>query len=154
MLRSLLTLALACTVACTPGRESMKDPHLIDFATRYTAAWSSHSPSGVASFYADSGSLTINDGAPAIGRPSIEAAAQSFMTAYPDLVVKFDRLEPKGNRLLYHWTFIGTNTGVGGTGNQVRISGYEDWKIGQDGLIADSIGHYDAHEWERQVSGR
>ena len=31
------------------------------------------------------------------------------MTAYPDLVVKFDRLEPKGDRVLYHRTFIGTN---------------------------------------------
>jgi len=154
MLRSLLTLALACTVACTPGRESMKDPHLIDFATRYTAAWSSHSPSSVASFYADSGSLTINDGAPAIGRPSIEAAAQSFMTAYPDLVVKFDRLEPKGDRVLYRWTFIGTNSGPGGTGNPVRISGYEDWKIGPDGLIAESRGRYDAADWERQVKRR
>jgi hypothetical protein len=26
------------------------------------------------------------------------------MTAYPDLVVKFDRLEPKGEGVLYHWT--------------------------------------------------
>ena len=127
---------------------------LVDFAARYTAAWCAHDAEKVATFYSESGSLAINDGAPAVGRRAVATAAQSFITAYPDLVVKFDRLEPKGNRLLYHWTFIGTNTGVGGTGNQVRISGYEDWKIGQDGLIADSIGHYDAHEWERQVSGR
>jgi hypothetical protein len=40
-----------------------------------------------------------------------------------------------------HWPstpFIGTYTGPGGMGNQVRISAYEDWKIGPDGLIADS----------------
>jgi hypothetical protein len=42
-------------------------------------------------------------------------------------------------------------TGPGGTGNRVRISGYEDWKIGADGLIADSKGHYDAQDWDRQV---
>jgi len=76
------------------------------------------------------------------------------MTAYPDLVVKFDHLEPKGDRILYHWTFTGTNTGPGGTGNQVRISGYEDWKIGSDGLIADSKGRYDAQDWDRQVNRR
>jgi hypothetical protein len=127
---------------------------LAEFATRYTAAWCGHSASSVAAFYSESGSLTINDGAPAIGRKAVEGAAQSFITAYPDLVVKFDRLEPRGDRVLYHWTFTGTNTGPGGTGNQVRISGYEDWKIGSDGLIADSKGHYDAQDWDRQVNRR
>jgi SnoaL-like protein len=125
-----------------------------ELAARYTAAWCRHSASGVAAFYSESGSLTINDGSPAVGRKAVESAAQSFMTAYPDLVVKFDRLEPKGNRVLYHWTFIGTNTGPGGTGNQVRISGYEDWKIGSDGLISESEGHYDAQDWDRQVNRR
>jgi len=127
---------------------------LLDFATRYTAAWCSHDAARVAGFYAESGSLSINDGAPAVGRKAVEAAAQSFMTAYPDLIVKLDRLEPRGNRVLYHWTFIGTNTGPGGTGRQVRISGFEDWKIGQDGLIADSKGYYDAHDWDRQARGQ
>jgi hypothetical protein len=35
-----------------------------------------------------------------VGRKAVERAAQSFMTAYPDLVVKFDRLEPKGDRIV------------------------------------------------------
>ena len=125
---------------------------LVDFAARYTAAWCSHNAKRVARCYSESGSLTINGGTPAVGRKAIEAAAQSFMTAYPDLVVKFDRLEPRGGRVLYHWTFNGTNTGPGGTGNQVRISGYEDWQIGPDRLIAESKGHYDARDWERQVN--
>ncbi len=130
----------------------MNESQLVDFATRYTAAWCSHSASDVAAFYSESGSLSINDGAPAVGRKAVADAAQGFMTAYPDLVVKFDRLETKGDRVLYHWTFTGTNTGPVGTGNQVRISGYEDWKIGPDELIADSKGNYDAREWDRQVS--
>ena len=75
---------------------------LDEFATRYTGAWCRHSASSVAAFYSESGSLTINDGPPAVGRKAVERAAQSFMTAYPDLVVKFDRLEPKGERVLYH----------------------------------------------------
>jgi hypothetical protein len=66
-----------------------------EFATRYTAAWRSHSASSVAAFYSESGSLTINDGPPAVGRKAVESAAQSFMTAYPDLVVKFDRLHQR-----------------------------------------------------------
>lgn len=74
------------------------------------------------------------------------------MTAYPDLIVTFDRLEPKADRVLFHWTFIGTHSVPGGTGNRVRISGYEDWRIGPDGLIADSKGYYDARDWDRQVN--
>ena len=132
----------------------MNESQLVEFATRYTAAWCSHSASAVATLYSESGSLSINGGAPAVGRKAVGDAAQSFMTAYPDLVVTFDRLEPKGNRVLYHWTFIGTNAGPGGTDNQVRISGCEDWKMGQDGLIADSKGHYDAQDWDRQVKRR
>ena len=132
----------------------MNEVRPVDLATRYTAAWCSHDASRVAAFYAESGSLAINDGAPALGRQAVETAVQGFMTAYPDLIVRFDRLEPRDGRVLYHWTFIGTNTGPGGTGNRVRISGYEDWKIGPDGLIAESKGHYDAQDWDRQLKNR
>jgi hypothetical protein len=148
------TLTLGAAAACTPLKGPMNQPALAEFAARYTAAWCSHSASGIASFYSPSGSLTINGGVPAVGRGAVEAAAQSFIVAYPDLVVTFDGLEPRSDRVLYHWTFVGTNTGPGGTGKRVRISGYEDWKIGPDGLIRDSQGHYDAHDWDRQVSGR
>src|SRR5215470_1403250 len=103
------------------------ESRLVEFAARYTAAWCSHSAASVASFYSESGSLSINGGIPAVGRKEVEDAVQIFMTAYPDLIVKFDRLEPRDERVLYHWTLIGTHTGPGGTGNQVRISGYEDW---------------------------
>jgi hypothetical protein len=51
----------------------------------------------------------------------------------------------------YHWTLSGTNTGPGGTGNPVRISGYEEWRLGGDGLIAESQGHFDAGDYQRQV---
>jgi len=33
----------------------------------------------------------------------------------------------------------------------VRISGFEVWKIGEDGLIAESRGHFDAAEYQRQL---
>lgn len=124
-----------------------------DLATRYTAAWCNHDAASVASHYAERGSLRINDGSPAVGRTAIAAAAQRFMTAFPDLVVEFDGLEPQGNRVLYRWRLTGTNTGPGGTGKRVRISGYENWRIGSDGRIAESEGHYDARDYDRQVQG-
>ena len=51
----------------------------------------------------------------------------------------------------FHWTLTGTNTGPGGTGKRVRISGYELWKIDNDGLIGKSKGHFDSAEYERQL---
>src|SRR5713101_1133799 len=125
------------------GGDSTK---LNDFATRYTAAWCSQNAASVASFFAKDGSLTINQGRPSVGRAAISAAAQEFMTAFPDMVVKMDRLGVDPGRITYHWTLIGTNTGPGGTGKAVRISGYEEWRIGDDGLIAESKGHFDEAE--------
>jgi len=124
---------------------------LNQFANRYTAAWCSQHAASVASFFAVDGSLKINDGAPAIGREAITSSAQGFMTAFPNLVVKMDRLAVNGTRTEYHWTLTGTNTGPGGTGKFVRISGFEEWRFTPDGLIAESIGHFDAAEYQRQL---
>jgi uncharacterized protein (TIGR02246 family) len=131
----------------------METARLREFATRYTAAWCSQNPSSVASFFAENGSLTINQGEPSVGRAAITSAAQGFMTAFPDMVVQMDSLGLDGSRVIYHWTLTGTNTGPGGTGRAVRISGYEEWTIGADGLIVRSLGHFDEANYHRQLEG-
>jgi len=73
-------------------------------------------------------------------------------TTFPNMVVTFDKLEPRDGAVAFHWTLTGTNTGPGGTGNKVQISGYELWKIDNDGLIGESKGHFDAADYERQLS--
>jgi uncharacterized protein (TIGR02246 family) len=122
------------------------------FAERYTAAWCSHDAARVASFFAPNGSLTINHGTPSVGHTAITAAAQEFMTAFPDLKVTMDDISANNDRAIYRWTLAGTNTGPGGTAAHVRISGYEEWRIGDDGLIAQSLGHFDAAEYQRQLN--
>lgn len=122
-----------------------------NFAESYTAAWSSRDAARVASFYAVDGSLSINGGAPAAGREAIRAVAQSFVTGFPDLQVFLEEVRAEGERAVYHWTLAGTNTGPGGTGRAVRISGYEVWRLGEDGLIAESRGHFDAEDYRRQL---
>lgn len=129
----------------------MESKALNDFATRYTAAWCSQHAASVASFFEEQGSLQINEGAPAVGRAAITNSAQSFMTAFPDIVVRMDRLVVKGATPEYHWTLTGTNTGPGGTGKFVKISGFEEWRFGPNGLIAESLGHFDAADYERQL---
>ncbi|MBS1805227.1 MAG: nuclear transport factor 2 family protein [Acidobacteria bacterium] len=129
-------------------------PELRDFAERYTAAWCSQDPDKVAAFFSPNGSLAINGGPPSLGRAAISQAAKSFMLAFPDLCVGMDRLAQAGERIEYHWTLTGTNTGPGGTGRTVRTIGYESWSIGADGLIDESVGSFDADDYERQISGR
>ena len=155
------------------------------FAKRYAEAWCSQNPKRVAAFYAENGSLSVNDGPPAVGRAAIAREAQAFMITFPDMVVTMDDVTPEspvGGRsscdAVFHWTLTGTNTGPGGTGKRVRISGYELWKIDNGaggsratwtgkpervgeqggesingGLIAESKGHFDSAEYERQLSG-
>jgi len=124
---------------------------LNDFARNYTQAWCSQNAASVAAFFSENGSLKINDGAPSVGRTAITAAAQGFMTAFPDLVVAMDSVSLDGRRVVYRWTLTGTNTGPGGTGKAVRISGYEEWTFGADGLIAESTGHFDETDYDRQL---
>ena len=44
----------------------------------------------------------------------------------------------RGDSAFWVWTLTGTNNGPGGTGNAVRVSGIEVWKIGASGLVANS----------------
>lgn len=124
---------------------------LRNLAERYTAAWCSQDAASVASFYSEDGSLSVNDDPPAVGRGAIAEVVQGFMTAFPDMTVLIDDLSDEGDHGVYRWTFVGTNTGPGGTGKRVRFSGFEEWRIGADGLIAESRGHFDTAEYQRQL---
>jgi predicted ester cyclase len=120
---------------------------LKQFAGRYAEAWCSHDPEKVIGFYAKNASISVNNGPPA----TITELARGFIQDFPDMIVTFDKLEPRGDRAAFHWTLSGTYVG---NGNRVRISGHELWKIDKDGLIAESQGHFDAADYDRQLKGR
>jgi hypothetical protein len=122
-------------------------PRVRDFAQSYAEAWCTHDPARVADHYAQGGTIAINGGEPA----EITEVAQSFITTFPDIQVFMDDVVFKDEVVELHWTFTGTNTGPGGTGKQVRISGFEEWTLGDDGLVAESNGHYDQVEYDRQL---
>ncbi len=73
------------------------------------------------------------------------------MTAFPDMAVTMDELIRRHHWVEFHWTLTGTSTGPGGKGKRVRISGYEEWLIDANGHIAESRGHFDAAEYQRQL---
>jgi nuclear transport factor 2 (NTF2) superfamily protein len=122
-----------------------------NLAEGYTAAWGSQDPASVAGFFAEDGSLQVNDGEPAVGRDAIAGIAQEFMTALPDMVLRFEGLEGRDGRIRFYWTLEGTNYGPDGTGKRVRVSGHETWRLDEDGLIAVSQGVFPTAEYERQL---
>jgi len=133
-------------------RNASMETTIRNLASEYATAWSSQNAASVAAHYASDGSLKINAGAPSVGRTAITADAQSFMTAFPDMIVSMDKLDiVDGSQAVFHWTLKGTNTGPGGTGKAVRFSGYEEWTISSDGLIQKSLGHFDEAEYQRQL---
>jgi predicted ester cyclase len=133
------------------GKEEGMQPDLSEFGRRYARAWCSQNPESVASFFAEAGSLRVNEDIPAVGRAAITEVARGFMTAFPDMTVTMDNLILGPRRVVFHWTLTGTNTGPGGTGKRVRISGFEEWRIDADGLIAESKGHFDSADYQRQL---
>ena len=148
-----LLAATIAMLACSRNRMTAHQVELNDFATRYAAAWSSRNPANVAAFYSDRGSLTVNEGIPSVGRAAITATARTFMMAFPDMVVRLERVEDENGLVVFHWIWTGTNSGPGGTDRYVRIRGFEEWTMDDDGHILESKGHYDEAEYQRQLRG-
>lgn len=113
-----------------------------EFARSYTDAWCSHDPTRVADHFVSGGTIAINGGEPT----EATEVARSFIEAFPDIQVFMDDVVFNDETVEYHWTFTGTNEG-----NAVRISGFEEWTFGDDGLVAESQGHYDQEEYDRQL---
>ena len=118
-----------------------------EFARSYTDAWCSHDPTRVADHFVEGGTIAINGG----DHTEITEVARSFIDAFPDIQVFMDDVVINDETVEYHWTFTGTNTGPGGSGKVVRITGFEQWIIGDDGLVVESRGNYDQDEYDRQV---
>jgi len=116
-----------------------------ELASSYTEAWCSGDPARVAAHYVPGGTIAINGGEAA----GIDEVAQGFVAAFPDLQVFMDDLVRRDDGVVeYRWTFTGTSAE---TGRSVRIPGYEEWTIADDGLIAGSLGHFDQDEYDRQL---
>jgi hypothetical protein len=94
---------------------------------------------GVAAFFSEGGSLRINNGAASVGRPAVNAAAQAFMTAFPDMVVTMDGVELQGQPR--HLSL------------DMDWDQYRSRRFGADDLLAESKGHFDEAEYARQPGG-
>ena len=136
----------------TKNNSTMEQNKLKIFGEKYAKAWCSQQPDSVAAYFSINGSLSVNGAAPAVGRIAIAKTAQSFMTAFPDMIVRMDRLVTTSKGIEFHWTLTGTNSVAGGTGNKVHISGVEIWQFDSNALINESKGSFDAAEYDRQLN--
>lgn len=150
-----LFIVFEMLIVLMTGCESEKSDHerMVEFGQKYTEAWNSGQPEKMASFYAEDGVLTVNNGIPATGRKQLAETARSYMEAFPDLELTMDSLTAQNGTYRYYWTFKGTNTGPDGTGNKVDFSGFEEWTMNEKGLVQKSVGTYDAKEYQRQLEG-
>ena len=130
----------------------MEQTSLVSFGNKYANAWSSQKPERVAEFFASDASLQVNDGEPAVGTEAITNIAKGFMDAFPDLTVSMDSLITKSDKTRFYWTLTGTNSVAGGTGNKVKISGFEEWTLSKEELVQESKGYFNAEEYNRQLN--
>lgn len=142
-------LSIAWTVDRIPDEERKFDLNL--FAHTYAQVWGSNRPEFVAMFFTEDGSLQVNDGEPAVGRNAISNITQSFMTRFPDMIVRFDSLVHKTNGVEFHWTLSGTDADPNGKGHKVKVSGFEFWTMSEENLIKDSKGNFPSEEYNRQL---
>ncbi len=142
-------LSVAWTVHPIPEEEREFDLNL--FAQGYAQVWGSNRPEFVAMFFEEDGSLQVNDGEPAIRRNAISKVAQSFMTKFPDMNVRFDSLVHKPNGIEFHWTLTGTDADPDGKNHKVKFSGFELWTMSDENLIKDSKGTFSSEEYNRQL---
>ena len=117
------------------------------FAKSYAQAWGSNRPEFVAMYYAENGSLKVNDGDAATSRKQIADVAQGFMTDLPDMRVSFDSLINKPGRLEFFWTLTATHAT---SSKKIKVSGSEEWTL-ENNLISVSQGHFPSEEYNRQI---
>ena len=122
-----------------------------DFGTRYAAAWSSQNP-------AQSGGVLCRKWIPdrqwrcAGGRARGDHRDGSGIhDRVSDMVVKMDLV----SRMAATQSFVGRGPvrtrALEALATPFVFSGYEEWTIGADGLIAESKGHFDEAEYQRQL---
>ena len=86
------------------------------------------------------------------GRAAVEELARAYMTNFPDMVVRLEKIVEQGERIEFHWRWTGTNTGPGGTGASVDLRGFEVWTFNEEGKLSESLGHFDEAEYEQQLN--
>ena len=117
-------------------------------AADYAAAWSSNNPENVAGHFSEQATVQINGGAPLAGRKAIaHDYAAPFFDNFPGCIVLMHDFRQAGS----HALFTGMLVCDLGSGQSVRLLGWEEWTLHASGGIAQSLVWFDQKEYDRQV---
>ncbi|WP_430447969.1 nuclear transport factor 2 family protein [Rhodophyticola sp.] len=100
--------------------------------------------------YAEDGEIILNRGEPWTGRARVAQMAAGFYADVPDLALPCHVVRPAGDHVIFVWSLTGHDAG---TGNPLKISGWEEWDLDEDGKVIASKGWFDAEDYARQASG-
>ncbi len=77
------------------------------------------------------------------GRDAMQAAAQAYFDAFPDLHLELDRMYVDGDAVVQEWRSSGTHDGelmgIAATGRRTEVRGMGIDEFGADGLVHRSV---------------
>ncbi len=138
-------VGLGC-LAAAAGKDNSSD-----LVQREFAAWNSHDPDKVASFYTDD--VVYEDvafGLKAHGRAELRKMAADFFANVPDLKLEAVNSTSMGNRGSVEWVFSGTDTGLYKTGKKFSVRGASIYEL-RGGKFSANRDYYDSASIMRQV---
>ena len=120
----------------------------LEKAAGYAAAWSSNSPANVAGHYSQEATVEINGSAALTGRKAIaQQYAAPFFRDFPACTVLMHDFRLAGS----HALFTGMLVCDLGADRSVRLLGWEEWTLHENGQIVQSLVWFDQKEYDRQV---
>jgi predicted ester cyclase len=124
---------------------------LLAIFERLLAAFTGHSPEGVAACYSQGQATYLPGGEVARGREGKAQLLKGFFRAFPDLRIELDRVLVSDNNIVCVGSMKGTHTGpmvtsegeLPATGRHVDLPIAYVLTVGEDGLIETDRTYYD-----------
>ena len=119
-------------------------------AVEHAIAWSEGASDKIAELFAEMGTISVNGGAPHVGRAAIRENAKELLATFPGLVVHCCGTRHAGDKAVFIWTLEGNHAE---TGNFVSLPGWHEWELDDDMHVKRCKGFFDAGDLERQIKG-
>jgi steroid delta-isomerase-like uncharacterized protein len=133
----------------------MTRDQIVELCERQVEAWNAHDSSGVGAAFAPDATLSDAGGETLTGRDAIEARANGYIDAFPDLQFEIRAIGVDGNRYAMEWRASGTNTGslagMPATNRSVVIEGCDVAEVGDDGLVHREMDYWNEASMMRQL---
>jgi steroid delta-isomerase-like uncharacterized protein len=150
-MKTKFAIAMAVIIClCFLGAPSSAD-NKPDLVQGQFAAWNSHDPDKVVSFYTDD--VVYEDiafGLKAQGQEQLRRLAADFFTGVPDMKLEVISSTSMGNRGSVEWVFSGTDVGIYKTGKKFSVRGASVYEI-RGGKFSSNRDYYDSANIMRQV---